>query len=355
MDNFYQEAIDLKISYSWDNKEWSRRTGIRQDILAAVSSGEMPEDRELLNAILKETKLGKRKDTSSLKRFVRPNIIAVSLHKGGGGKTTVTLNLAGSLAAMGYNVLVIDSDSQMDATSNLLGTRDNQDQNLFNAISAGTDIRTQILQTPYPRLDLVPSSIRMASMESRISVQAHEGADALSLFRTCTEQLVAENYYDFVFVDMDKTIGKLNETILNGCTHLLMVAECAVFHVKGIGVMSTQYDRVKSAGNPDLKLLGVILNKVPSKKEIVRIVNDVLDSLQPGLRFRAYIREDDNVVESQWNQVLLSEQNRRCRASRDIEKVKKEFLTRIDTVRADRNGIMEQMQNRFASPTGIYI
>ena len=332
MDNFYQEALDLKISYCWDNKEWSRRTGIRQDVLAAVEAGSAPEDKELLHVILKETKRGKNKDTKKLRRFVRPNIVAVALHKGGGGKTTVTLNLAGSLAAMGYNVLVIDSDSQMDATSNLLGTRDNQDTNLFNAISEGSDIRPQIIRTPYPRLDLVPSSIQMASMESLISVQDHQGLDSLSLFRNCMKELVAENYYDYVFVDMDKTIGKLNETILNGCTHLLMVSECAVFHVKGIGVMADRYKSVKTTGNPDLKLLGVILNKVPGKKDIVRIVNDVLDNLRPGLRFLACIHEDDNVVKSQWNQVLLSEQNRRCRACRDMEKVTKEFLTRIDTV-----------------------
>ena len=332
MDNAYQEALDLKISYSWDNKEWSRRTGIRLDVLTAVESGSMPYDKDLLQMILKETRRGKLKDTKDLRRYPRPNIIAVALHKGGGGKTTVTLNLAGSLASMGYNVLVIDSDSQMDATSHLLGTRDNQDYNLFNAIADGTDIRAQILQTSYPRLDLVPSSIRMASMESLISVQAHEGSDALSLFRNCTKQLVAENYYDFVFVDMDKTIGKLNETILNGCTHLLMVAECAVFHVKGIGVMTSQFERVKAAGNPDLKLLGVILNKVPRRNDSLSIVNDVLDNLQPGIRFQAYIREDDTVVKSQWNQALLYEQNRRCRACRDIEKVTKELLTRIDTI-----------------------
>ena len=331
MGKFYQEAVDMKVSYGWDNKEWSRRTGIRQDILSAVDSGAAPEDKALLQMVLKETRLGKYRDTKKLKRFVRPNIIAVTLHKGGGGKTTVTLNLAASLAAMGYNVLIIDSDSQMDATSNLLGTRDNQEHNLFNAISAGTDIRAQIIHTPYTRLDLVPSSINMASMEALISVQALQGGDALSLFRNCTKQLVEENYYDFVFVDMDKTIGKLNETILNGCTHLLMVAECAVFHIKGIGVMTSQLDRVRAAGNPDLKLLGVILNKVPAKKSIVRIVNAVLDDLQPGLRFQACIREDEKVVKSQWNRELLSEQKHRCRARRDMEEVTKEFLTRIDT------------------------
>lgn len=332
MGGFYQEALDLKIAYSWDNKEWSRRTGIRQDVLAAVESGDMPDDKELLRMMLKETKRGRFKDTNTLKRFVRPNIIAVALHKGGGGKTTITLNLAGLLAAMGYGVLVIDSDSQMDATSNLLGTQDCQDHNLFNAISTGTDIRSQIVRTPNPRLDIVPSSIRMASMESLISVQAHQGIDSLSLFKNCMKPLVEENAYDFVFVDMDKTIGKLNETILNGCTHLLMVAECALFHVKGIGVMTNQYDRVKTTGNPDLKLLGVILNKVPRERENVRIVNDVLDGLQPGLRFQSSVREDGNVVRSQWKHTLLSEQNHRCRASRDMEKVTKEFLTRIDTI-----------------------
>ncbi len=330
--NYYQEAIDLKIAYSWDNKEWSRRTGIRQDVLTAAADGSAPDDPELLQLILAETKRGRSRNTDALKRFVRPNIIAVALHKGGGGKTTVTLNLAGSLAAMGYNVLIIDSDSQMDATSNLLGAKDDGEHELFQAISTGSDIRAQIVQTPYPRLDLVPASVRMATAESLISVRVHEGDDALSLFRDCMAPLVAENYYDFVFIDMDKTIGKLNETILNGCTHLLMVAECAMFHLKGIDVMFSQYDRVKATSNPELKLLGVILNKVPPKKEIVRVVSDVLDGLRPGMRFLSCIREDAGVVRSQWNHALLSEQGRFSKAKRDMKEVTKEFLTRIDTI-----------------------
>ena len=335
MDNYYQEALDLKISYGWDNKEWARRTGLRQDLLAAVESGAAEQDRELLRLLLQETRSGRSRDTGRLRRYVRPNIVGVALHKGGGGKTTVTLNLAGNLAAMGYNVLVIDSDSQMDATGNLLGTRDIQDRNLFLALSAGTDIRDQIVRTSRPRLDLVPSSLRMASMESQLSVRLREGEDVSALFRGCVKPLADENYYDFVFVDMDKTIGLLNESILGGCTHLLMAAECAMYHVKGIGVMLSQYDRVRDGGTPDLKLLGVILNKVPvksSKKELITIVNGVLDELRPGLRFRSYIREDDHVVQSQWDRTLLCETNRRCRAARDMEKVTEEFLTRIDTV-----------------------
>ena len=332
MENYYQKALDLRISYSWDNKEWARRTGLRQDLLQAVEAGTAPEDKDLLSMLLEKTKQGKNRDTSSLKRFARPNIIAVALHKGGCGKTTVTLNLAGSLAAMGYNVLVIDSDSQMDATSGLIGKREDLDRDLFNTLSDGGDIRDQIRQTSYPRLDLVPSGLRMATAESMLALRAQQDPDALLVFKNSIRQLVADNYYDFVFVDMDKTIGKLNETILNGCTHLLMVAECALFHLKGISVMTDQYERVRSSGNPELKLLGVILNKVPPKKDSVRVVNDVLDDLHPGLRFLSSIREDASVVKSQWDQMLLGELSHRSRIYREMEAVTKEFLTRIDTI-----------------------
>ena len=331
MANYYQEAIDLKIAYGWDSKEWGRRTGIRQDLLEAIEARTAPMDRDLLQLLLEETRQGRNRNTKELKRFVRPNIVATTLHKGGGGKTTVTLNLAGFLAAMGYNVLVIDSDSQMDLTGNLLGTRDVQNRNLYNALCTGADIRTQIVRTDYARLDIVPSHIRMAGVESMLSVRAGRSPDAFMVFRKSLGGLVADNYYDFVFVDMDKTIGNLNETILNGCTHLLMVAECAVFHLKGIGVMTSRYDYIRSRGNPGLKLLGVVLNKVPAKKEIVSMVNEILDTQMPGMRFLSCIREDPLVVRSQWDQKLLCEQSRRSRAYADMLKVTEEFLTRIDT------------------------
>lgn len=125
-------------------------------------------------------------------------IIAVTNHKGGTGKSTTAVNLSSALRKRGYDVLIIDADSQANATETFTFP-DGDGQTLSDAL------RDRITMFVKPRriydtdagcgvLDIVPSTMELAVISNALD-QAH---DTLRL------RDVANKYrpwYDFIVID----------------------------------------------------------------------------------------------------------------------------------------------------------
>ena len=90
-------------------------------------------------------------------------MIAVGNQKGGVGKTTTTVNLGAALASLGKKVLIIDSDSQGNATSGLGVERGQVKQSLYEVLVNEVPLESVILETSAKGLDIVPSNIQLAA------------------------------------------------------------------------------------------------------------------------------------------------------------------------------------------------
>ena len=92
-------------------------------------------------------------------------MIAVGNQKGGVGKTTTTVNLGAALATLGKKVLIIDSDSQGNATSGLGVERSALDASLYEVLIDQIPIQDVIVETSQDNLWIVPSNIQLAAAE----------------------------------------------------------------------------------------------------------------------------------------------------------------------------------------------
>ena len=127
------------------------------------------------------------------------------------------------------------------------------------------------------------------------------------IFSNALKNLMEENYYDFILVDMDKNLGLFNTTILCGCDYIMIPCECEMYHLKGLYVMDVQIEKVKRY-NERLKLLGVVFNKVDKRKRSV---------------------EDSNIGNSQFAGMPVMVYSRSCRASQELRGITDEMLDRI--------------------------
>ncbi len=136
--------------------------------------------------------------------------VAVSLLKGGVGKSTIALNIADRLAERGHDTVLIDLDKDGHMTTQL-GYDDAYDResNLGDALIDGGDPQELLIETEFG-VHLLPSSSELESVETRLKDERF--AD-VKLRRNVVEPLV-ESGYDYVVIDAAGGRGKLSDNAL---------------------------------------------------------------------------------------------------------------------------------------------
>lgn len=230
--------------------------------------------------------------------------LAVFNHKGGVGKTTLTINIAASLAALGYKVLLVDADPQCNLTSYLIDDSvvddllDKSDTpsgaTLWSAlkpiVEATGDPREIKLKEPgTTNLFLAPGDLRMSDFEGELTqmwaecfqrkLKGFRGTTALS---TIVDTLVINHKIDFVFYDSGPNIGPLTRVVLLDCDYFIVPAACDLFSVRA------------------LKTLGTTLASwIRDWQTITRLAPDKIELL-PGLpRFLGYIPQRFRIYRGQ--------------------------------------------------------
>ena len=122
-------------------------------------------------------------------------IIALANQKGGVGKTTTSMNLAASLATLEKRVLLIDADSQANASSGLGVDLSKVDCSIYECLIGGKDIHEAIYTTDIEKLDVVPSSINLVGAEiEMLNFEKRE-----RIMKNVLDPLRSE--YDFILID----------------------------------------------------------------------------------------------------------------------------------------------------------
>jgi chromosome partitioning protein len=182
-------------------------------------------------------------------------VVAVANLKGGVGKTTTVLNIAGFAAAAGRRVLAVDTDPQGSLTQILLPESGLAGRTLAEAFRERAQSLDGVRQpSALPGVDLVPASLGLDAVLQAAS--AWTGREYV-LLEMLTPHLDAGEY-DLVLIDCRPAIDLSVTNALTAARWMLVPAECSFMALDGYEYVQSLARQIRQRINPHLALLGIL-------------------------------------------------------------------------------------------------
>ncbi len=198
-------------------------------------------------------------------------VFTVSNQKGGVGKTTSTVNLAGAFARLGARVLVIDLDPQGNASTALSIPHTYEVPGIYDVLVNDVPMSQVIQRSPEPgELYCIPSNIHLAGAEIELV------ADPESRFRL--KAALAEFLsttpapFHYVFIDCPPSLGLLTVNALVAAREVFIPIQCEYYALEGVTQLEDTVNRIGAQLNPDLRLTTILLTMFDGRTRLAQEV-----------------------------------------------------------------------------------
>lgn len=204
-------------------------------------------------------------------------IIAIANQKGGVGKTTTTIALAGALAASGDKVLVVDIDPQSNATMACDVQYDIKHpvipvEQAIHAIAEGkaAAAETLIVHPEHQRFDLIGCTPALAATE--ILLRTEPGGEG------CLKELLDPIVclYDWTLIDNSPSLGALTINALCAANQVLIPTSMQLWSTVGIADLIRTISKVRRKLNANLEVAGILRTMVDERTHLHREAETML-------------------------------------------------------------------------------
>ena len=255
----------------------------------------------------------------------KTKVICFANNKGGSGKSTTCSNVGYGLTQLGKNVLMIEGDMQLNLSLSLFDEEQvlayaQSEKNLYEGIKQQDDLSGYIVHSPYEGLDLIPSSTLMSSIEYELFTKWQREY----ILRKCLTPVRDSQIYDYILIDAPPTLGGWVMNILCASDEVIIPVESTPWGLFGLGNMFEFLEEVKQIA-PDLKLGGIVITKVDTRKNYFKQTLETLKELENVKVYDTYIRVDSGIEWSQDNNAPIMAYKKSSRSAAEYMELSKEI------------------------------
>ncbi|MBI3411402.1 MAG: ParA family protein [Planctomycetes bacterium] len=213
----------------------------------------------------------------------RTEVVAIGNQKGGVGKTTNTVHIAAALAERGRKCLIIDLDMNHGATRHFgipsdafLGAFEilTHEEKPLDVILSSED-RDDDLTLP-ENLDLIPSRRKLEKIDQALAAK-NKFLVMQDVLLEPLEQL--RGLYDYIFLDTAPNATTPTIAAYKAADWFILSAIPDPFAIAGLSDALTDIQDAQRSGNPNLRLLGVVLSGVDKRTTLANSLSDYVEKI----------------------------------------------------------------------------
>jgi chromosome partitioning protein len=218
-------------------------------------------------------------------------IIAIANQKGGVGKTTTTINLAASFAAMNRNVMLIDLDPQGNASAGSGVYKDDIRYASHHVLCEEVGIKEALIKTA-SGYDLLATNQDLIVAEMQL-LQAPNREQRL---KNILAPLLSQ--YDFILIDCPPSLSVLTVNALTAADSVLIPIQCEYFALEGLSALLKTVEQIRTTINPRLQIEGLLRTMYDGRNRLAVDVSGQLLAHFPEQVYRTVIPRNVRLAEA---------------------------------------------------------
>lgn len=249
-------------------------------------------------------------------------IISFSNKKGGVGKTTTAINMAAYCADLGKKVLLVDIDSQGNATTGLGFSKSALKKSVYNVLIEDDNAASNILPTQVKLLDILPANLDLTGAEVDLVYKKNRE----QILKSALEKIRGE--YDYIFIDCPPSLGLLTINAWVASDSVIIPLQSEYYALEGVSQLMNTIAMVRQHLNPNLQIEGVVITMYDGRALIAKQITAEIKKFFKSKLYEIIIPRNVRLAEAPSHGVPIMLHDPKCVGARAYKALAEEFLSK---------------------------